>query len=311
MIEILVVVGIIALLVGLLIPAVSMVQKAAREVKQKAQFTAIDVGLAAFRNDYGDYPPSDWWSPSAPAGPQNYCGAQKLAEAMLGWDLLGFHPNSAWRADGYDAWGGPETYDPDGVYKKDPLVYQENLKKRRDRYIEIDTANAFRISQTVTPGLIDGLFVTALPLAPAYVLCDVFEVPERKLQLSDGKTVSPGTPILYYKANSTSKLFNHATSNPDYRIYNYRDNAPLIDLGRLADWAKAPADRWQHPIKASLPTSDPYFPGEYSFYEFIRDPKVTTVDAPWPYRPDSYILISAGADGLYGTADDIRNFGRR
>jgi hypothetical protein len=30
---------------------------------------------------------------------------------------------------------------------------------------------------------------------------------------------------------------------------------------------------------------------------------------PWPYRSDSYLLISAGADGLYGTDDDIRNFG--
>jgi hypothetical protein len=29
-----------------------------------------------------------------------------------------------------------------------------------------------------------------------------------------------------------------------------------------------------------------------------------------PYRADSYILISAGRDGLYGTADDIVNFPR-
>ena len=28
----------------------------------------------------------------------------------------------------------------------------------------------------------------------------------------------------------------------------------------------------------------------------------------WPYRADSYILISAGPDGLYGTGDDITNF---
>jgi type II secretory pathway pseudopilin PulG len=100
MIEILVVVGIIAILVGILVPAASMVQKTAREVKQKAQFTAIDLGLAAFRSDYGDYPPSSWYYPLAGTGaPQDYCGAQKLAEALLGWDLLGFHPNSAWRAD--------------------------------------------------------------------------------------------------------------------------------------------------------------------------------------------------------------------
>ena len=61
-IEILVVVGIIALLAGIFIPAAQMVRRTAKEVKQKAQFTAIDLGLAAFRNDYGDYPPSDRFS---------------------------------------------------------------------------------------------------------------------------------------------------------------------------------------------------------------------------------------------------------
>ena len=104
MIEIMVVVGIIAILIGLLIPAVHTVQKMAKETKQKAQFTAIELGLAAFKSDYGDYPPSFWFDPAA-AGTalQNYCGAQKLAEAMVGWDLMGFHPNSAWRADGLAA----------------------------------------------------------------------------------------------------------------------------------------------------------------------------------------------------------------
>ena len=46
---------------------------------------------------------------------------------------------------------------------------------------------------------------------------------------------------------------------------------------------------------------DPYEIGR------IQDPKVTS--APTSYRPDSFILISAGKDGIYGTADDITNFG--
>ena len=96
-IEILVVVGIIALLVGMLLPAVHTVQKMAKETKQKAQFTSIDLGLAAFKSDYGDYPPSNWSNPALPGSPQDYCGAQKLSEALLGWDLLGFHPDSGQR----------------------------------------------------------------------------------------------------------------------------------------------------------------------------------------------------------------------
>jgi hypothetical protein len=38
----------------------------------------------------------------------------------------------------------------------------------------------------------------------------------------------------------------------------------------------------------------------------IRDPKIPNIVRP--YNPDSYILISAGPDGYYGTADDIHNY---
>jgi len=82
-IEILVVVGIIALLAGMLIPAASTVRKMAKEVKQRAQLTAIELGLAAFKNDYGDYPPSDPYSwLRNVTDVQNSSGAQKLAEAL-------------------------------------------------------------------------------------------------------------------------------------------------------------------------------------------------------------------------------------
>ena len=302
MIEILVVVGIIAVLVGILVPAVSMVQKTARETKQKAQFTAIELGLAAFRGDYGDYPPSFWWSPSSPSGPQDYCGAQKLAEALLGWDLLGFHPNSAWRADGRDTLGGLTTYSP-------PTPTAASLSERKSRYIEMDIARAFRLGESA-PGARDGLFPDTSPLARGtYVLCDVFDVPERKLQLPDGKAVTPGTPILYYRANPTSKTIRD--EDPDDRIYNSRDNVALVNLGRLADWAQLVGGRRRHPIGTSVAGGDPYFAGDPYFYRFICDPKVEVTNLPWPYRPDSYILISAGSDGLYGTPDDIRNFGRK
>jgi hypothetical protein len=46
---------------------------------------------------------------------------------------------------------------------------------------------------------------------------------------------------------------------------------------------------------------------EAAFYSYIEDPKVTAKSTP--YNPNSYILISAGPDGTYGTKDDIRNFG--
>jgi type II secretory pathway pseudopilin PulG len=309
-IEILVVVSIIALLVGILIPALTMVRRTAKEVKQKAQFTAIDLGLAAFKNDYGDYPSSMFWdSTSSATQPRDYCGAQKLAEAMVGWDLLGFHPNSAWRSDGLDATRGAMTYDPTGVRgDANGDGVRDTLSERRDRYVELEMANVFRLGQSAS-GVADGLFINGTNeygtrLAEnTYVLCDVFEVSTRKVLLSDGKTVHPGTPILYYRANTASKfLVDSATVGTnsalaETSIYRASDNSALVFMGRLADGLNAVGNRRRHPL------------ADWSkFYEVIRDPKVQA--QPWPYRPDSYILISAGYDGLYGTEDDICNFKR-
>jgi type II secretory pathway pseudopilin PulG len=278
-IELLMALAIISMLVGILIPALSMVRKAAREVKQKAQFTGIELALGAFKNDYGDYPPSDQFSHYTTPPINDYCGAQKLAEALLGWDLLGFHPKSAWRADGCDPARNP-VYSP-----ADP-----NLRQRKGPYLELATANAFRLGISAA-GKRDGLFDSTGKLVPdRYVICDVFGI--KKVTVIKPLTLEPitfyaGTPVLYFKANTSSKTI---VPPPPY-IYDIDDNVELINLRRVSDGKP-------HSIY-NLSTFVPY----------IADPKASTETRPWPYRPDSYILISAGADGFYGTPDDIRNFG--
>ena len=47
-----------------------------------------------------------------------------------------------------------------------------------------------------------------------------------------------------------------------------------------------------------------------NFYNFISDPMVSVGGMDMPYNRDSYILISAGMDGEYGTADDMTNFNK-
>jgi prepilin-type N-terminal cleavage/methylation domain-containing protein len=273
--ELLIVLAIISLLVGLLLPALSAVRKAAREAKQRAQLTTIELGISAFKNDYGDYPPS---SPEfTTTYVFNYCGSQKLSEALLGWDLLGFHPKSAWRADGYDTAGNK-------VY----LNTDQNLSERKGPYLELATANAFRLGN---------IFANTDPVDPApYVICDVFGV--KKITLATGKTAVAGMPILYYKADTSKK----SITPPDFfnLIYNVLDNHYLISAKEQEDRIKHGNTRIWNPLSDDT--------GNFQFfYNYITDPKITA--RPWPYRPDSYILISAGADGFYGTPDDIRNFG--
>ncbi len=293
-VELLAALGIIALMVGLLIPALSMVRRTAKEVKQKAQFTTIELALTAFKNDYGDYPPSTIGTGTS------YCGAQTLAEALLGWDLLGFHPKSAWRADGYDGLtpNGQWTYDPDRVRDDNNDGIPDSFDERKGPYLELATANAFRVGDLFSPNS------TALLEPFPFVICDVFGIKEitvaRGVDPVTGERVTitekAGTPILYYKANTSKKTIDYRA--PSDSIYNVYDNHSLLSLGKITNGK--PHRLSNHTVFYGIPADNPPKIG------YIQDPKVARL---WPYRPSSYILISAGADGLYGTGDDIRNFG--
>ncbi len=292
--EVLTAVAIMALLIGILLPAMTYVRNTAKETMQKAQIGTIEMALTAFRNDYGDYPPSYWRRIGAPTWPStpDYCGAQKLAEALLGWDLLGFHPDSDWQADGWNNepyWSGGIEYASDMYFFYDTNSVTD-MGKRKGPYLELASANAFTLSQ---------LFGTvATPLnRDRFMLCDVFGV--KTVTLANGETVKAGTPILYYKANTSSKTISDPAVASYNRIYDVRDNFPIVALGRVTD-------QEPHPLGFTTPYSVFYGDPAIPALGYIQDPKVEA--QPWPYRPDSYILISAGVDGLYGTPDDITNF---
>jgi prepilin-type N-terminal cleavage/methylation domain-containing protein len=291
LVELLTVLAIIAMLVGLLIPSLTLIRNTARRAKQKSQLTEIGLALTGFRNDYGDYPPSYWMlppgTPGAP-GTMDYCGAQKLAEALLGWDLMGFHPKSAWRADGLDAAGGAISYDPAGTRDVDADGVPDTYSERKGPYLELATTNAFKIGDLYGPAL------AATPLSTypnTFVICDSYGV--KKIAIGPGQTAMASTPILYYRANTASKTIE-PPALPHERIYNIMDNVPFTT--QLKSIAGGLNHELGDPANSQL------------FYDYIRDPKVAA--RPWPYRHDSYLLISAGMDGRYGTEDDICNFGK-
>jgi len=294
-VEMLVVVGIISLLVGMLLPAVNKVKKMAREAKQKVQFTAIEIGLATFKNDYGDFPPSDRYTRLADTGAtENSSGAQKLAEALLGWDLLGFHPDSGFRVDGMNRWDysdGTTTHAPGTYWLYDRTVDRE-MEKRRDRYIDIDTANVVRLGHAASSGGLFDLTGSWADAADTFVIGDVFG--KGRDVILDGARKKSGLPVLYYRADTSGKAVR--------QVYNHLDNDQLIAIKEATDVARK-----------GTPTSglwNPLAGVADEFYLDIRDPRASTTDFDAPQKPDSYILISAGADGLYGTSDDIHNFSK-
>ena len=200
---------------------------------------------------------------------QPYCGAMKLCEAMLGQDLVGFHLDSLFNRDGTDG-AGRQLYNA------------TTLGARKELYLQLELANVYRL-QDIYGRSTD-------PFVPtSFVLCDVYT-----REVRTGNKV--GMPILYYKADTSNKLHdpNTDTSPVDNngQIYNYWDNQVLLGLGK-------PSDEMGQVSTHSL--SD-----RARFYRNTRNYKITTIRRP--FRADSYILISAGFDGEYGTADDICNF---
>lgn len=276
-VELLTVMSIIVILIGLLVPALSASKKYAKKMAQRAQFKGIDDMLADFSNrdeSSRGYPPSGALDPVG----DSYCGAMKLAEAMVGQDMLGFHPDSIWRRDGTN--GVIPLYN---LLESNP-DYETNLRARWGPFMPVQSA--YKLKHVYGQGN------TAPFLEDSVVLCDVYSNVTNQ-DTAPGARRKIGMPILYYKADPSSIRHdpNNLPTPDDNRdnIYNYWDNNVLIGLGKPG----------QLTFVHELFNPD-------VFYANMRDHKITT--ASRPYRPDSYVLISAGFDGEYGTADDVFNF---
>ncbi|MBN1391250.1 MAG: prepilin-type N-terminal cleavage/methylation domain-containing protein, partial [Sedimentisphaerales bacterium] len=293
-VELLTSIVIIVILLGLLLPSLAKIRRSAKEAAQKVQFATIDTALEAFKQDYGDYPPSDRYEdiilPSGVQSNRIYCGAQKLTEALLGWDLQGFDPNTSWRRDGYSgndlAINGNGSYDPDKTRITDPTKGPDTFFERKGPYLEVAKTPVFRLAESAA-GVQDGLYSFNNPaLAPFdiinqknWVICDVFGV--KKIKDASGKIFNAGSPVLYYKANTN---FKRVACQPIVQaqtsIYNLYDNLPLGSIGALPDLSDhklfKPAWNLCSEKYKIVDLKVPYwFEGGIQCY--------------WPNRPDSYI----------------------
>jgi hypothetical protein len=147
-------------------------------------------------------------------------------------------------------------------------TYFDPNSSARRLYLPIDRANAYRLGD-----LYQGL---GFPIEDQYVLCDVYPNVDH---LRTGKLV--GMPLLYYKAGTASLA----------AIYDYEDNSRLVNLG--LPWQQGDP----HPFNAA------------KFGAQIRNDEIWENQSIYrPHNADSYILLSAGHDGKYGTDDDMFNF---
>lgn len=290
-VELLTVMSIIVILMSLLVPSLAMVKRYAREVRQRAQFHAIDAALELFQSSEDGYPDSGELGGDG----ADYCGAMKLCEAMVGQDLMGFHPDSHFRSDLEDGQGNL-LYDQDPISPADDPNPQ-NLAARKGPYLQLENANAYRLWHLYGQGNTGPAF--GGDSEDLFVLCDEYA---RVTNKETGKKV--GMPILYYKADPAGNLHDPNVSPSGglpfgiRNFYDYRDNHELLRLGK--PWN--PTSTEKHPLFQASAERE----GE-RFYRVTKNTNIK-IRMGRPYREDSYILISAGYDGLYGTEDDIFNF---
>jgi hypothetical protein len=155
-----------------------------------------------------------------------------------------------------------------------------------------------------------------------------------------------GFPVLYYSANTRLVRAKHADAqivsfgcangvcygSPEYQkgVFNFSDNALFTGLCGNAnggaggacyvlpwDFVGVGVGEDAHKL-SKFGTFDPLHITDdiYSFAYYVLNKEVyeSTYDdstgegTAVPYRADSYILISPGADGVYGSKDDVNNF---
>lgn len=344
LVELLTVIFIISLLIGILIPSLGAARNAAKKSKTNSDIRAIGTALELFKNDNerefphtNGYPPSfahppvanpnpfdpilgefPFLDPVSQSNPPVVYGAHWLPAMLMGVDNLGYVKRSSvppvlrsepwkWYSDDPHGDGtyellprAPFYMEPDGV----KTVLTHNLRGRK-------------------PHDMGSLFPDWDDMRELPVMVDAFD-----------------QPILYYVANKHGRSTNMAgdvrdennlytggeqEQGPPY--YFHQDNLGFTGADEITGWnfgggEHAIAKSGHDLTAADLVDSESEDTYRNNFAWFVLDRQVRrsletkreagiTIDSNtpiMPVNPDSFLLISAGVDGRYGTNDDVANF---
>lgn len=332
LVELLAVIAIIALLIAILVPTVGAVRRQTNVTATRATLQSISTGLETYRADGklgGQYPPSrsdrggtgtaqlqvnSPYSTTVNADIK-ISGAGLLVWAMVGADLLGtpgfrvVDPTDTTRTS-WSRWTGQEPYDSGDPTGRSALyaMYPENMANvggqpvhaRSGPYVQLDKMKVTpRVSGT------SSFTVEGDPTQRPYpMFVDSF-----------------GNPILYWRADPAGRRFIDKSATPeiasggDRGKYHWIDNGMLLDnpsstslderVTLLTDTSGTGRHRlnWE---SATGYTAGGNLPSPGTFANYILNREATAQLTP--HRPDSYLLVTPGPDGIYGSADDIANF---
>ncbi len=332
LVELLTVVVIIGILIAILIPALNAVRRNATDTATKSGIQTLETGISVFQADGqvgGALPPSmsdgrgnlsmrvenPLIDQGIPGANIEITGAGLLVAALAGIDLLGtpgfktVRPDSETWADDFDARRGNSPSDS-GLYALDQN--QQPIHARSGPYVDLSK-------------------IKVTPLAG-----DRYSVPKEDEVRSNfnygqapaNKRAYPmfldtyGQPYLYFRADPAGRRMvdqldpRRRNVDPSQRgIYHFSDNEALLEGGgylvlngseaRDAGTSSYHGLFWVDPYQSG-PGGAGNLTNTNGFARYIQNRSVQA--RLEPHRANSYLLISAGADGIYGSADDIANF---
>ena len=306
LIELLVVIAIIVMLIGILVPGMQAFKRTADNLKQKSRFHAMEIGLELYQKDFRTYPESKMLLETSTS--DFVCGAHHLAEALFGRDLKGFDYKTDWYAPNENK----AIYSDEEMGSSEEEIKACNMR-RKEPYVDFKDVGVFSLGEGADDGeklyseTETGILYAGTEDFPSPVISDVFykkTIKIENIETAQQQTFRVGTPVLYYKADTSKKVFRATEDNPATTtidetdpknwIYNYWDNAAMffnLPVHNKPDKIHVYAD----------PTN-----GFKDFNEDITNQKVGQYAKP--YNARSFLLISAGRDGIYGTNDDVTNF---
>lgn len=261
---------------------------------------------------------------------QEITGAGLLVWALVGADLLGppgfrTFRNSPYWSNQTDPDLNTTTRSQSGAYAQDPVT-REPIHPRVAPLID---TSKIRITKNVNAGgggggpTVGGVNFAVENEVQVYKTMNS-RAPDRLYPMF---LDAFGNPILYWRADpagfkiaDNSPIGSGAPTPQNRGIYHFMDNGALLTsagdrlgIGVTEQALKLNADRFNddHPsnlrcksnaIGATIPAGW----ADIEFAQYIRNPDVTAKLSP--RNAQGFLLVSAGADGIYGTGDDITNF---
>ena len=345
LVELLTVMFIISLLIAILVPSLNAARNSAKKTTTRAALNSLATGLDLFRTDNerefcrtNGYPPSFAYPRMVNKDGTDifrpYLGECPFLDSGSLPVITGAHWLPAMLMG----------FDQNGYVKRSTVPKKDNLRDEPWRWYEADPLNTGRALERTAPyadpGGLKTIRTRDLPGRPNGQLYDESDFDNF---LGDLPVIVDAfsQPILYYVSNDNGRPTNMVEDERDEKnvytggdqregppFYFHQDNRLFTGTKDEPGWDFDGEHQIADPgadLNADELSDSQNARSQKTFARFILDRTLlrsleaqreqgegggsVKPNAPLrPANPDSYLLISAGVDGRYGTSDDVTNF---